>query len=652
MPAHLPKTRRPRGLASLFALSLAIAATPALAEGPATRPSLFDPSRHMRLADVHPGMKGYGLTVFHGTKIERFDVEVVDIAKNFNTGCDAILINCPGERTEHFNSVEGMSGSPVYLMAPDGTPRLIGAYAFGWDFAKDPLAGVQPIEYMLDGADPLVERIGSNLPEGPILRAAGTGRAHWTIRDVKLPEAPTSPAVSITLSGVSARTADSLAPLFGRYGVRPLFAAGGGPTSAEAAGAPAKIEPGSALVVPLVSGDTDMSALGTCTEVLGDRVYAFGHPFFGDGGVELPMAAGYVNTVIASLKSSFKMGGATQVLGVLRADTQVGVAGTFSGHARTIPVAVHVAYDDGSVDRTYHFQVVRHPKFTPLLTAASISAALNAVRELPTQCTLDASVTLGYPGHQELTVANRLANPAPAELLMGVLGPLVATGENPFARVYPESVNATITVHRETRSLDLLSASPTRKAYHPGDTVAIDVLCRPFHSAVETRRLHLKLPSDIEPGDHPLIVSDASRFLTDEQQARPDKFAADSLPELFDALHVQASAPNNAIYVRVASDPSGVAVGRLALPRLPASKVQLLTQGSAADVAPLIPSVVATLATDEVVSGEIELTISVVAEGKRRNPQQNPSPQPQHGGHPGRLPINPAEFGKLPGDQG
>ena len=42
----------------------------------AATPSLFDPARHMRVSEVRAGMKGYGVSVFKGTKLERFDVEV------------------------------------------------------------------------------------------------------------------------------------------------------------------------------------------------------------------------------------------------------------------------------------------------------------------------------------------------------------------------------------------------------------------------------------------------------------------------------------------------------------------------------------------------------------------------------------------------
>ena len=110
---------------------------------------LFDPARHMRVSEVRPGMKGYGLSVFYGTKIERFDVEVISILKNFNPKSDVVLIKFSGDNLEHNLAIAGMSGSPIYLYDGTGKARMIGAFAYGWQLQKDPIAGVQPIEYML-----------------------------------------------------------------------------------------------------------------------------------------------------------------------------------------------------------------------------------------------------------------------------------------------------------------------------------------------------------------------------------------------------------------------------------------------------------------------------------------------------------------------
>src|SRR5438552_10449358 len=123
----------------------------ALAE-PATRPSqsLFNPARHMRVSEVHPGMKGYGLSVFKGTTIEKFDVEVVSVLHNFNPKRDVILVRCGGQNLEHTGAIAGMSGSPIFLRDDQGRMRMIGAFAYGFPLAKDPVGGVQPIEYMLE----------------------------------------------------------------------------------------------------------------------------------------------------------------------------------------------------------------------------------------------------------------------------------------------------------------------------------------------------------------------------------------------------------------------------------------------------------------------------------------------------------------------
>src|SRR6187455_824392 len=144
------------GLLGVSATGVAQAAEPAAAAplpsaitAPAG-PSVFDPARHMRVAEVKPGMKGYGLSVFRGTEIERFEVEVVSILKNFNPKHDVVLIRCSGAGLEHSGAISGMSGSPVYLTDEQGHDRMIGAFAYGWPLLKDPLAGVQPIEYMLE----------------------------------------------------------------------------------------------------------------------------------------------------------------------------------------------------------------------------------------------------------------------------------------------------------------------------------------------------------------------------------------------------------------------------------------------------------------------------------------------------------------------
>src|SRR5215467_764022 len=101
-------------------------------------------NKFMSADEVRPGMKGIGKTVFQGTKIEQFDVELLGVLKNFAPKQDMILARLSGGPLARTGVIAGMSGSPVYI---DG--KLLGAIAFSFPFATEPIAGIQPIQQML-----------------------------------------------------------------------------------------------------------------------------------------------------------------------------------------------------------------------------------------------------------------------------------------------------------------------------------------------------------------------------------------------------------------------------------------------------------------------------------------------------------------------
>src|SRR5208282_3352477 len=115
----------------------------------------------MPLKDVKAGMHGTGKTVFSGSKIEDFDVEILGVLENTGPKESLILARLSGGPLEHTGIMQGMSGSPVYI---DG--KLIGAVAMAFPYAKDPITGIRPIEEMLAAdqnpdASPRPARTGS-----------------------------------------------------------------------------------------------------------------------------------------------------------------------------------------------------------------------------------------------------------------------------------------------------------------------------------------------------------------------------------------------------------------------------------------------------------------------------------------------------------
>ena len=99
------------------------------------------------LSEVHRGLKGTAWTVFTGGKPEAMEVEILGVLRRARgPGHDLILAQLHGARPEYAGVVAGMSGSPVYI-----GNRLLGALSFRiGQFSKDPIAGITPIEQMLE----------------------------------------------------------------------------------------------------------------------------------------------------------------------------------------------------------------------------------------------------------------------------------------------------------------------------------------------------------------------------------------------------------------------------------------------------------------------------------------------------------------------
>ncbi len=105
----------------------------------------------MRPSDAKRGMKGYALSVFQGTKVEKFNLEVLGTLERVNGGGDLVMIRVLDGPVVKRQSgiIQGMSGSPVYING-----KLLGAIAIGFGFPKEPIGGVTPITQMIEGALP------------------------------------------------------------------------------------------------------------------------------------------------------------------------------------------------------------------------------------------------------------------------------------------------------------------------------------------------------------------------------------------------------------------------------------------------------------------------------------------------------------------
>ena len=286
-----------------------------------------DSNRYLHHSRLQRGMEGYGLTVLAGTKIVKFRAVVESVMTEWGPHQAVILARLSGHNLEGTKIISGMSGSPVFMKDPrDGQYKMIGAVAYGWQAQNEPLCGIQPITQMLAvsgvlndpnapaGSGGAKERspdsAGSgSLPEAwrsAILDANGQSLNRWVQQSLARPgrrglgAARNSSArlpVPIAVSGLSADSIASMAKVLAPAGFLPVQSGGAGQGDANADAV--KLEPGSAIAVPLVRGDADWSAVGTVTEVIGDRVLAFGHSFYAEGEASYPMGTAYIHTVVS-----------------------------------------------------------------------------------------------------------------------------------------------------------------------------------------------------------------------------------------------------------------------------------------------------------------------------------------------------------------
>ncbi|HEY8667554.1 MAG TPA: hypothetical protein VIL86_12870, partial [Tepidisphaeraceae bacterium] len=640
---------QPLLLATILALSLIFSPLTARAADATTAPASppgFDPARHMRVSEVKIGMKGYGLSVFKGTKIERFEVEVLSVLKNFNPKCDVILIKCSGANLEHTGSIAGMSGSPVYLKDEQGKERMIGAFAYGWPLMKDPVAGVQPIEYMLAIPEKKPATQPSAAAPARGSDVAMLDRPRWSLDDIK-PFLPTHSAQTVLAgtsfkqrvtfsgaddmprlaplatplmsSGISAETLDQFAPLFKSLNL--IAVQGGGIAGGGAAeDVDPKMEPGAVLAVPLLTGDMELTAIGTCTEVLGNRVLGFGHAFNNEGLIALPMGSGYVNAIIANLNTSFKLGALSKTSGTLRIDDITGVGGSLGELPPMVPIDFEVKSIDTGKTKNYHFDAASHPRFTPLLAAlameASFGGSQDTPRQLPAYHTLDYAITVEFANGQKIEIANRSVNSGPMGLFSEFGTPMIAAAENPFEKVLVKKISGTITVTPEAREAHILSVNLPRLKYHPGETIKAFVTYRPFRQGEALLPVEMEIPRDLPEGTYQLTVSDSQTYLQDEQQSKPFRFTAESTQDLFTGLKELAAIRHNAVYLRLLRQADGVAIGRRAMPHLPSSRREVLISAGRSNTTPFITSTVKIVPTEDVMAGSAQFAITVDKDAK------------------------------------
>jgi hypothetical protein len=563
----------------------------------------------MRLADVRPGMVGQALTVFSGTKPEPFKIRVVSVLKQFLPKQDVILIRAEDPRVEHSGIVAGMSGSPVYI---DG--KLVGAVAYAWSFAKDPLGGVTPIESMLAERarprrkTPLELAAGEDDGAGTGLPALAAARGPAS-GEGRLVQA----SVPLSVSGFTARTVAELTDTLRPMGLVPMQG-GGGRALLPGKVEPGHVEPGSSIGVELVRGDMSMVGTGTVTYVDGSTVLAFGHPMFGIGESYLPLVDAEIHSFLPSLAQSFKMSSPLHEIGVLVQDRQSCIIGDLDGRTSMMPVDVRVTGPEGKT-RTFHAEVARNRRLTPTLASTVVANAVQDAEPDVTDviATVTGKLTFSDRPPLELTDQVFSTEGISGRVLGGARG-LRALGElmfNPFEPLVVDRLDVDVRVELRRDVADIVAVSVPTETVRAGDTVPVRVTLRPYAGPEYIETVPVKIPRTV--AGQAVHIEAASGVM-----ARPDVAPPESLGDYIDNLTKYYTAAS--IVVSVQTPDEGAALRGRLIAGLPASAMDTLRPANQTRRAESYRIAERTVfPSKRLVSGRQELTVAVREDGLGQN---------------------------------
>lgn len=516
---------------------------------------------YLPVSEIRPGLKGVGRTVFEGDKIQEFQVEILGVLKNvLAPKRDLILARLSGGPLEKTGVVAGMSGSPVYV---DG--KLVGAVAISFPFSKEPLAGITPIEDMLQvvpedkapAATPAatsatyrIARLSKDsgdalrlIPEeedGPqgFAKLLPSQSGTDSLMDLRLP---------LRFGGFSQQAMDLYGPLFRRMGFEPMQGAGlsGGDT-----GQPLKtdLEPGSMVSLLLVHGDLNLNADCTVTLRKGDQLYACGHRILSTGPAEFPFAPSRVLVTVPSLYSSFKLDAPGPVEGTIRQDRFSAIYGKVGDKdARMIPVRVHV---DSTLNRPvdYSLELVQEPFLSPLLLNLSLLSMLTTTEPNIGPSTLEMKGQIHLAGGELVDLEDVLSGDigTAGQAAAAVATPLTYLMGSGLPDLRIEDINLSVVSSYEKRVATLEQVWSTESEVHPGDHIEVTALLRLPSGQTMTQKIPVDVPASVSDKMLSLAVGSGAYLNAMQFRLLPMGSAPRDLHQLVRALNRMRR--NNRVY--------------------------------------------------------------------------------------------------------
>ena len=524
-------------------------------------PSPPDNPQVIPMSEITEGMEGVGYTVIHGTNVEPFKVKVISVLRKMWHGSDAILIELEGLNLEHSGTVAGMSGSPIYF---DG--KIAGALAFGWNYAKDPIAGVTPIEEMYklynDTNASKVASISKNSLQTPLMFSGFNGDSFLEYSDK-----------------------------FKEMGFYPMQA-GGSISDINQSG---KFLFGDSVAIVLIDGDFSIAGVGTVSHTDDEKFLLFGHSMWSKGRLRAPVSRAYINHIVASTASSFKIGAAySNYLGYTVYDGTFGVSGVYGEVPENTMIPVNLQVEDQSfLNKDFNFRVLNDPTYFSYLLSMAIYTAVTSSAGSEEDGVFSVSYEIEtdyFEGPYKVT--DRILSYSSKDAFKTAIEQLIAPVDffiyNNFNRVGIKSIKLSIKRSNLEYAFlnDITLLEPKAKA---GETIHLRVGITPYGKEKTYINIPVKLPVNLTTDVYSIYAANEYIYNYAERLFMPNKYKIRSLD---DVMRIYGkSYDDKALKVWLYSSARGVQIGKDSFPMLPISKYGVMANNYTSDKASVINAI-------------------------------------------------------------
>lgn len=513
------------------------------------------------ISEITEGMEGVGYTVIHGTNVEPFKVKVISVLRKMWHGSDAILIELEGLNLEHSGTVAGMSGSPIYF---DG--KIAGALAFGWNYAKDPIAGVTPIEEMYklynDTNASKVASISKNSLQTPLMFSGFNGDSFLEYSDK-----------------------------FKEMGFYPMQA-GGSISDINQSG---KFLFGDSVAIVLIDGDFSIAGVGTVSHTDDEKFLLFGHSMWSKGRLRAPVSRAYINHIVASTASSFKIGAAySNYLGYTVYDGTFGVSGVYGEVPENTMIPVNLQVEDQSfLNKDFNFRVLNDPTYFSYLLSMAIYTAVTSSAGSEEDGVFSVSYEIETDYFEEpYKVTDRILSYSSKDAFKTAIEQLIAPVDffiyNNFNRVGIKSIKLSIKRSNLEYAFlnDITLLEPKAKA---GETIHLKVGITPYGKEKTYINIPVKLPVNLTTDVYSIYAANEYIYNYAERLFMPNKYKIRSLD---DVMRIYGkSYDDKALKVWLYSSARGVQIGKDSFPMLPISKYGVMANNYTSDKASVINAI-------------------------------------------------------------